>query len=103
MAVIKFLFNYIVISIGWCQSKKGILLIDQLLALVLQWLSNDCSYFVKKQERMVKSFMCKHLYNYQRKEGNENDDLLLQTLTSLAVKPIYLPLLSLLLLSSSSS
>ena len=53
MAVIKFLFNYIVISIGWCQSKKGILLIDQLLALVLQWLSNDCSYFVKKQERMT--------------------------------------------------
>ena len=86
MAVIKLLFNYIVTSIGWCQSKKGILLIDQLLALVLQWLSNDCSCFVKKQGRMVKLFMCKHWYNYQRKAGNENDDLLLQTLTSPAIK-----------------
>ena len=66
------------------------------------------SYFVKKQGRMMKSFMCKHLCYYIRgskiKEGNEKESeyTLLQTLTSpgelavpatLAIMPIYLPLL----------
>ena len=66
------------------------------------------SYFVKKQGRMRKSFLCKHLCYYIRgskiKEGNEkeSEDTLLQTLTppgelavpaTVAIMPIYLPLL----------
>lgn len=66
-AVTEFLFNSIIVQVGWCQSKNTPFLMtrdDGLLFLVLQWLLNDSTPILWRSRK--KSFMCKHLCSYLR-------------------------------------